>query len=176
MRSQFPQIGEKIRTEKDLSDETTATLHEALRQHKADFVGRDRGPADGRRRRLGAGRPLMANTKELRRRIASFQNTRKITKAMEMVSAARLRRAQQRIESTRPYVIRMSEFIAGLANNLTVDPNRFPLLKVHEEVKRVAVVALTADRGLAGAFNANIVRLANERLQDRTRPKGSTST
>jgi F-type H+-transporting ATPase subunit gamma len=107
----------------------------------------------------------MANTKELRRRIASFQNTRKITKAMEMVSAARLRRAQQRIESTRPYVIRMSEFIAGLANNLAVDPNAFPLLKVHDEVKRVAVVALTADRGLAGAFNANIVRMANERLR-----------
>ncbi len=108
----------------------------------------------------------MATQRDIKRRILSVQNTRKITKAMEMVAAARLRRAQQRIESTRPYAIQMAEFIRGLAG--AVDPDiyaKFPLLEDRQPVRRAAVVALTADRGLAGAFNANIVRAANERLR-----------
>ncbi|MCL5942791.1 MAG: ATP synthase F1 subunit gamma [Actinobacteria bacterium] len=108
----------------------------------------------------------MASQRDIKRRITSVQNTKKITKAMEMVAAARLRRAQQRIESTRPYALHMMEFIAGLARYIEVDPERFPLLKRHAEVRRVAVVALTADRGLCGAFNANIVRRAQERLRE----------
>lgn len=108
----------------------------------------------------------MASQRDIKRRITSVQNTKKITKAMEMVAAARLRRAQQRIESTRPYAVHMMEFIAGLARYIEVDPERFPLLKQHAEVRRVAVVALTADRGLCGAFNANIVRRAQERVRE----------
>ncbi len=100
----------------------------------------------------------MSSRRDIKRRITSVQNTKKITKAMEMVAAARLRRAQQRIEATRPYALRMMEFITGLAPYVDVDVDEFPLLKVHDEVRRVAVVALTADRGLCGAFNANIVR------------------
>ncbi|MHB8870363.1 MAG: ATP synthase F1 subunit gamma [Thermoleophilia bacterium] len=108
----------------------------------------------------------MASQRDIKRRITSVQNTKKITKAMEMVAAARLRRAQQRIEATRPYAIHMMEFIAGLAKYVDVDPAVFPLLKQHDEVRRVALVALTADRGLCGAFNSNIVRLAQERMRE----------
>ena len=106
----------------------------------------------------------MSSQRDIRRRIASVQNTKKITKAMEMVAAARLRRAQQRIEAARPYALNMMEFIAGLVRYLQVDVNSYPLLKKHEKVRRVAVVALTADRGMCGAFNSNIVRRALDRV------------
>jgi F-type H+-transporting ATPase subunit gamma len=108
----------------------------------------------------------MASQRDIKRRITSVQNTKKITKAMEMVAAARLRRAQMRIEATRPYAVHMMEFIAGLAKYIDVDTERFPLLRQHEEVRRVALVALTADRGLCGAFNSNIVRLTQERRRE----------
>jgi F-type H+-transporting ATPase subunit gamma len=102
----------------------------------------------------------MASQRDIRRRIISVQNTRKITKAMEMVAAARLRRAQQRIEATRPYANNMLEFIGQMVQYLQVDLAAHPLLKPHDKIKKVAVIALTSDRGLAGAFNSNIVRLA----------------
>jgi F-type H+-transporting ATPase subunit gamma len=104
----------------------------------------------------------MASQRDIRRRISSVQNTRKITKAMEMVAAARLRRAQQRIESLRPYALNMLEFIGELARYLQVDLSSHALLREHAQVKKVAIIALTADRGLCGAFNANIVRRALE--------------
>ena len=106
----------------------------------------------------------MPAQRDIKRRIVSVRNTRKITKAMEMVAAARLRRAQQRIESARPYALNMMEFIAGLVRYLQVDVGSYPLLKEHEKVRRVAVVALTADRGMCGAFNSNIVRRALDRV------------
>ncbi|OFW60800.1 MAG: ATP synthase F1 subunit gamma [Actinobacteria bacterium RBG_16_64_13] len=106
----------------------------------------------------------MASQRDIRRRIASVHNTRKITKAMEMVAAARLRRAQQRIEATRPYALNMLEFIGQLVNYLQVDLSLHPLLKPHAHLKKVAVIALTADRGMCGAFNANIVRRALDRV------------
>ncbi len=106
----------------------------------------------------------MASQRDIRRRIVSVQNTRKITKAMEMVAAARLRRAQQRIEATRPYALNMLEFIGQLVRYLQVDLTDYPLLKEHKQIKKVAVIALTADRGLAGAFNSNIMKRAFERV------------
>jgi F-type H+-transporting ATPase subunit gamma len=102
----------------------------------------------------------MASQQDIRRRIASVQNTRKITKAMEMVAAARLRRAQQRIEATRPYALNMLEFIGQLVRYIPASGSEYPLLKPHKEVKKVTVIALTSDRGLAGAFNSNIMRRA----------------
>jgi len=96
------------------------------------------------------------------------QNTRKITKAMEMVAAARLRRAQQRIEATRPYALNMLEFIGQLVRYLQVDVNEYPLVKKREEIKKVAVIALTADRGMCGAFNSNILRRALDRIDTYT--------
>jgi F-type H+-transporting ATPase subunit gamma len=104
----------------------------------------------------------MASQRDIRRRIASVHNTSKITKAMEMVAAARLRRAQLRIEAVRPYALNMLEFIGQLARYLQVDLTASPLLKAHPQVKKVTIIALTADRGLCGAFNSNIIKHALE--------------
>ena len=105
----------------------------------------------------------MATVQDIGRRIRSIQNTRKITRAMELVAGARLRRAQQRIEAMRPYADRMLELMAGTARAST-SVRGLPLLQ-RRDVNRVAVVPLTGDRGLAGAFNAQILRrsLALER-------------
>jgi F-type H+-transporting ATPase subunit gamma len=110
----------------------------------------------------------MASQRDIRRRIVSVQNTRKITKAMEMVAAARLRRAQQRIEATRPYALNMLEFIGQLVRYLQVDVAQYPLLKDRPQIKKVAVIALTADRGMCGAFNSNILRRALDRIDTYT--------
>lgn len=99
----------------------------------------------------------MANIKDISRRIKSVKNTRKTTKAMEMVAGARLRRAQARIESLRPYAERMFELMQDVSR-VTEHTSQFPLLEVREEIKTVAIVILTGDRGLAGAFNSNIIR------------------
>jgi F-type H+-transporting ATPase subunit gamma len=99
----------------------------------------------------------MATVQDLKRRIRSVTNTRKITKAMELVASARLRRAQSRIEAMRPYADRMLELMAITARASGSVP--LPLLQ-RREVKRVALLPITADRGLAGAFNAQILRRA----------------
>ena len=103
----------------------------------------------------------MASLRDIRRRIASVQNTRKITKAMEMVAAAKLRRNQARIEALRPYADGMIRMMIDLAR-YSLDTRQYALLGQRPEVKTVAVVAMTGDRGLAGAFNANVVRRALE--------------
>jgi F-type H+-transporting ATPase subunit gamma len=102
----------------------------------------------------------MATQQDIKRRIASVNNTRKITKAMELVAGSRLRRAQARIEALRPYADRMQQLVVDVAGNVGHVHDQ-PLL-ARRDVKAVAVVALTGDRGLAGAFNANIVRRALE--------------
>jgi len=103
----------------------------------------------------------VATLRDIRRRIASVQNTRKITKAMEMVAAAKLRRNQQRIEALRPYAGDMIEMMVDLAT-YSGETSRFALLQERAEVRTIAVVAMTGDRGLAGAFNANVVRKVME--------------
>jgi F-type H+-transporting ATPase subunit gamma len=100
----------------------------------------------------------MATVQDIKRRIRSNENTRKITKAMELVSAAKLRRAEARISALRPYAQRMRELMIGTAR---ATPSRgFPLLEAREDVRTVAIVPLTGDRGLAGGFNAQIIRRA----------------
>ncbi|HEX2432322.1 MAG TPA: ATP synthase F1 subunit gamma [Gaiellaceae bacterium] len=98
----------------------------------------------------------MAAVHDIKRRIRSVQNTRKITKAFELVAAARLRRAQARIEAMRPYADRMMELMIGTARAST-SVRGLPLLQ-RREVQTAAVLALTGDRGLAGAFNSQILR------------------
>src|SRR5438046_4916000 len=98
----------------------------------------------------------MASTQDLKRRVRSITNTRKLTRAMELVASARLRRAQQRIEAMRPYADRMQELMAGVAQ--AAGSVRLPLLQRRDEVRRVAIVAITGDRGLAGGFNAQVLR------------------
>jgi F-type H+-transporting ATPase subunit gamma len=100
----------------------------------------------------------MASTQDLKRRVRSVQNTRKITKAMELVASARLRRAQARIETMRPYADKMLELMSGVAR-ASVSTQRLPLLQ-RREPQTTAVLALTGDRGLAGAFNSQVVRRA----------------
>jgi F-type H+-transporting ATPase subunit gamma len=101
----------------------------------------------------------MATVQDLRRRVRSITNTRKITKAMELMAATRLRRAEARIEAMRPYADRMLELMAGTARAST-SVRGLPLLQQREQERNVAVVPLTGDRGLAGAFNSQILRRA----------------
>lgn len=101
----------------------------------------------------------MANLKAIRKRIGSVKNTQKITRAMKMVAAARLRRAQQAITELRPYAQKTLEVLSSVAARSTGDDVVHPLL-VRREVKNVMLVVLTSDRGLAGAFNTNINKAA----------------
>ena len=101
----------------------------------------------------------MATVQDLKRRIRSIRNTRKITKAMELVASARLRRAQARIEAMRPYADRMMELMVGTAR-ASASVRGLPLLQRREQEGAVAILPLTGDRGLAGAFNAQVLRHA----------------
>ena len=102
----------------------------------------------------------MASLQDIRRRIASVRNTRKITKALELVAGARLRRAQTRIEEMRPYADRMQELMVGTARAAASFRN-LPLMQ-RREVKRIGVVVFSGDRGLAGPFNGQVLRRAFE--------------
>ncbi len=99
----------------------------------------------------------MASTRDIKRRIESVRGTRKITRAMELVASAKLRRAQDRIESLRPYAQSMRRLMAQAARQ-SGSLQGMPLLEEREELRRGAVVVITGDRGLAGAFNVNILR------------------
>ncbi len=99
----------------------------------------------------------MASQKDVKNRIASIKNINKITRAMEMVAAARLRRAEQRIEQMRPYAQSMRKLTRRAAEQAGGLP-RVPVMVEREEEKRVGVLLVTGDRGLAGAFNTNIIR------------------
>jgi F-type H+-transporting ATPase subunit gamma len=99
----------------------------------------------------------MATQKEVKSRIASIKNINKITRAMEMVAAARLRRAEQRIADLRPYAEGMRKLTRTAAAHAGGIP-RVPVMVERENVKRVGIVLITGDRGLAGAFNSNIIR------------------
>ena len=106
----------------------------------------------------------MANVLDLRRRIRSVKNTRQITKAMKMVSAAKLRRAQDRAMSSRPYAAMLASVLESLKRRIDIyDPEtgevRHPLLRTREE-KRVLLVIVSGDKGFAGAFNTNIMKAA----------------
>jgi F-type H+-transporting ATPase subunit gamma len=99
----------------------------------------------------------MATRKEVKTRIASVKNIKKITRAMEMVAAARLRRAEQRIDALRPYAQTMRKLTQRAASEAGDQP-RVPVMQEREETNKVGIVLVTGDRGLAGAFNTNIIR------------------
>jgi F-type H+-transporting ATPase subunit gamma len=104
----------------------------------------------------------MASLKDIRGRIASVKNIRKITRAMEMVAAARLRRAEQRIQSLRPYADALRRMTRRASEDADSIPN-LPILQERENPKRVGILLVTGDRGLAGPFNSQIVRAGNRR-------------
>ena len=107
----------------------------------------------------------MATQKDIKSRISSVKNIRKITRAMEMVAAARLRRAEQRIEQLRPYadaIRRMTRRAVEAAESIP----SLPLLEEHDSIDRVGLLLVTGDRGLAGAFNSQIIRGGNRRAKE----------
>src|SRR5205085_4136944 len=99
----------------------------------------------------------MANTIDIRRRIRSVKNTQQITKAMKMVAAAKLRRAQERMFAARPYAGALRQVLSSIATR--VAELEHPLLQARPE-NRVLLVVVTADKGLCGAFNSNVIRAA----------------
>jgi F-type H+-transporting ATPase subunit gamma len=104
----------------------------------------------------------MAKGRELKGRIKSVENTRKITRTMEMVATSKMKRAQDRVVAARPYANSLTEVIANLYTPELAE--RFPLLRQPAEVKKAAVIVLTSNRGLAGAFNANLLKEARALL------------
>ena len=110
----------------------------------------------------------MASLKDMRNRIASVQATQKITKAMQMVAAAKLRRAQEAAQNARPYARRMAAVIANLAAGVEGKPGAPELLVGTGREDRHLIVVATSDRGLAGGFNSSIVRAARERIVELT--------
>src|SRR5579871_224291 len=115
----------------------------------------------------------MATQREVKSRIGSFKNIQKITRAMEAVSAARLRRAEQRIAALRPYADAVRRMARQAARDAGAEVSRLPLLQEHETVERVGIMLVTADRGLAGAFNSQIIR-AGLRLGAELEAEGRT--
>jgi len=105
----------------------------------------------------------MANLREIRNRIESVENTKQVTRAMKMVAAAKLRRAQERIFQTRPYAYKIGELISHLKSEL--DPTAHPFFQAPEETEGVLVIVVTADRGLCGAFNSNIIKAAENLIE-----------
>jgi F-type H+-transporting ATPase subunit gamma len=105
----------------------------------------------------------MANLRDIKQRIGSVQSTRQITRTMEMVATAKIKKAQEKIESARPYAFAMMEVLENVAR--FVEDASHPLLEEHEERTRVLIVTITSDRGLCGAFNSNILRITEGRIR-----------
>src|SRR5207247_2362989 len=104
----------------------------------------------------------MAKGRELKGRIKSVENTRKITRTMEMVATSKMKRAQDRVAAARPYAQALRDVIASLYSPELAD--EFPLLRQPKTIRRAAVLLLTSNRGLAGAFNANLIKEARATL------------
>ena len=104
----------------------------------------------------------MAKGRELKGRIKSIENTRKITRTLEMVATSKMKRAQDRVQAARPYAQSLAEVIAGLYSPDLAE--RFPLLRQPAKVSHAAVILLTSNRGLAGGFNSNLIKEARSLL------------
>ena len=105
----------------------------------------------------------MANLKDIRDRIKSVRSIQKVTKAMKMVAAAKMRKAQERMEQARPYTKRLVDVIHHMLPD--VDRALLPLLDIRP-IQRVGYVVVTSDRGLAGSFNTNVVKVAESEIND----------
>ncbi|MEB3220157.1 MAG: F0F1 ATP synthase subunit gamma [Nostocales cyanobacterium 94392] len=107
----------------------------------------------------------MANLKTIRDRISSVKNTKKITEAMRLVAAARVRRAQEQVTSTRPFADRLAQVLFGLQSRLTFEDVDLPLMK-NREVKTVGLLVISGDRGLCGGYNTNVIRRGEIRAKE----------
>lgn len=106
----------------------------------------------------------MANLKEIRTRIASVKSTRQITSAMKMVSAAKLRKAQDYIMQLRPYANKLNEILGNLSGSLSVEDNPYG---ENRDPEKVLVVVITGNRGLCGSFNANVIKSVTQNIQEK---------
>ena len=113
----------------------------------------------------------MANLKEIRNRISSVSSTMQITSAMKMVSAAKLKKAQDAVTAMRPYADKLTELLQNFSSNLDVDNGS--VFTKNREIKNILIVAITSNRGLCGAFNSNIIKQVNELAKNYT--KGNVS-
>lgn len=107
----------------------------------------------------------MANLKAIRDRIASVKNTQKITEAMRLVAAARVRRAQEQVTATRPFADRLAQVLYGLQARLQFEEADLPLLR-QRQVQKVGLLVVTGDRGLCGAYNSNVIKRAVDRAKE----------
>jgi F-type H+-transporting ATPase subunit gamma len=116
----------------------------------------------------------MAKGRELKGRIKSVENTRKITRTMEMVATSKMKRAQDRVVAARPYANALTEVISSLYSSDLAE--RFPLLRQPATPRRVALIVLTSNRGLAGGFNANLIKEARARIDITDRPTAENAS
>jgi F-type H+-transporting ATPase subunit gamma len=107
----------------------------------------------------------MSNLKAIRDRIQSVKNTKKITEAMRLVAAAKVRRAQEQVTATRPFADTLAQVLYGLQNRLRLEETDLPLLK-QREVKKVALLVVTGDRGLCGSYNVNVIKRGEQRANE----------
>jgi F-type H+-transporting ATPase subunit gamma len=107
----------------------------------------------------------MANLKAIRDRIKSVKNTRKITEAMRLVAAAKVRRAQEQVLATRPFADRLAQVLYGLQTRLQFEDVELPLLK-KREVETVGILVISGDRGLCGGYNNNVIKRAEQRIKE----------
>ncbi len=108
---------------------------------------------------------IMANLKAIRDRIQSVKNTKKITEAMRLVAAARVRRAQEQVLATRPFADRLAQVLYGLQARLRFEDANLPLLR-KREVKSVGLLVISGDRGLCGGYNTNVIKRAETRTKE----------
>lgn len=108
--------------------------------------------------------PGSGQIRQLRRRIKTVRSTQKITRAMEMIAASRIVKAQRRVNEARPYAEMIHEIIKGLATSNEAASH--PLLQPHDGIKNVGVIVISSDRGLAGAYNANVLKLAEKAIRE----------
>ncbi|GAA4748167.1 ATP synthase F1 subunit gamma [Flavisolibacter ginsenosidimutans] len=108
---------------------------------------------------------MAGQLKEVRNRIKSVQSTQQITKAMKMVSAAKLRRAQDAIQQMRPYAKKLQEMLSNIVSNTEVEGGN--ALATERAVEKVLLIVITSDRGLAGAYNANLIKLAKQTIREK---------
>lgn len=106
----------------------------------------------------------MANLRDIRNRIESIQNTKQITRAMKMVAAAKLRKAQKRIEEARPYAVKMQEVVARLAG---AAEENYDLLQERDKVDNILIIVVSSDRGLCGGFNNNLFKEVEKQVDDK---------
>lgn len=107
----------------------------------------------------------MSNLKAIRDRIQSVKNTKKITEAMRLVAAAKVRRAQEQVTATRPFADTLAQVLYGLQSRLSLEDVDLPLLK-QRDVQKVGILLVSSDRGLCGGYNANIIRRAEQRIKE----------